>query len=121
MNVSSIIALFLGLVIQWTQLQAAFAFDPATSCGGHGVAMSCCDGLQSCPCVSEGEPDQKPSPLTLPAGDLKLLVSGVTGPSGVDELLSQSTEISVSATSGAAFVPGYAGVPLSVAFCRFVI
>ena len=52
MHIRSVIALFMGLVIQLSQVQAScMAFDSAKSCGVEAQAMSCCDGLQSCPCV----------------------------------------------------------------------
>lgn len=83
--------------------------------------MSCCDGLQSCPCVKECDPDQKPSPLIPAAGDLKWLVSKASEPAGLDEQIFPRTESVVSTGSQKDACRAFAGVPLSVAFCRFVI
>jgi hypothetical protein len=121
MNVRSIIALFMGLVIHLSQVQLSLAADAAKSCGDHGLAMTCCDGLQSCPCASEGNPDQKPSPMAPAVVDLKVLVSKVAEPVKLEPPVCHSADIVVSTTSPADFISAYAGVPLSVAFCRFVI
>lgn len=120
MNLKSIIALFMGLVIQFSQVQASLAAGTAKSCG-RGESMSCCDGLKSCPCASEGDSDQKPAPLAPVAVDLKWLVSKPAEPQTLEALISPPSDAVVPAATGPEFAGGYAGVPLSVAFCRFVI
>ncbi|MBK1817385.1 hypothetical protein JIN84_17325 [Luteolibacter yonseiensis] len=121
MAIKSIIALFLGLVIQLSQVQLGPAAEPVKSCD-NGQFMSCCDGLQSCPCAKESDPDQKPSPL-IPAGvDLKWLVSKVSEPASLDSPTNpQSETLVVFAASQTDTRCAFEGVPLSVAFCRFVI
>jgi hypothetical protein len=121
MNVRSIIALFMGLVIQLSQVQLSLAADTATTCGDHRQAMSCCDGLRSCPCASESHSDQKPAPLVPVTVDLKLLVSKGSEPYRLEALISPPTNAVVLPASHVDPWNGYAGVPLSVAFCRFVI
>lgn len=84
--------------------------------------MSCCDGLKSCPCAKECDPAQKPGPL-IPAGaDLKLLVSKASEPTGLDTpTIPQTEELIENVASQTDVRSAFAGVPLSVAFCRFVI
>jgi hypothetical protein len=121
MAIKSIIALFLGLVIQLSQVQLGSAAKPVKSCGGDAHSMSCCEGLKSCPCVKESNPDQKPSPLIPVGGDLKCFVLKTSESAELDELISLPTESVVSSGSQQAARSAFAGVGLSVAFCRFVI
>ncbi len=121
MAIKSIIALFLGLVIQLSQVQLGSAAEPVKSCGGNAHSMCCCDGLQSCPCAKESDSDHKPSPLIPAQGDLKWLVSKATEPTGLDKSSFPLTEAVVSTGSQMEARSAFAGVPLSVAFCRFVI
>ena len=122
MTIKSIIALFLGLIIQFSQAQSGLAIESVKPCGGKAHSMSCCDGLKSCPCAKESEPVQKPGPL-IPAGaDLKLLVSKISEPSGLEVLPFPPTEELIAPVRSQTDVRcAFAGVPLSVAFCRFVI
>ena len=121
MDFRSIIALFMGLVIQLSQVQVRGATEPAKSCATSGDRMSCCEGLKSCPCAKKSDPVEKPSPLVPSAVDLKLFVSKASGPGSLDVIhFPQSVRVSVNAARWESNA-GYAGVPLSVAFCRFVI
>jgi hypothetical protein len=120
MDLKSIIALFMGLVIQFSQVQSLLAADTAKSCGG-GESMSCCDGLKSCPCASEGDTDQKRAPMAPVTVDLKWLVSKPSEPNPLEALISPPNDAVVSSTTSMELPSGYAGVPLSVAFCTFVI
>ena len=121
MGIRSIIALFMGLVIQLSQVQLCVAAESTKSCATSGDRMSCCEGLKSCPCAKKSDPVEKPAPLVPAAVDLKLFVSKASGPSGFDVIhFPQSVRVLVSAARRESNT-GYAGVPLSVAFCRFVI
>ena len=116
----SIIALLMGLVIQLSQVQLSVAADTAESCHREGGA-SCCDDRQSCPCVEEGDPGQKPAP-SVPAGqDLKWLISRTTESNKLEIFTSPSADAGVFSAFCLDLKNGYLGVPLSVAFCRFVI
>ena len=121
MAIKSIIALFLGLVIQFSQVQSGFATEPGKSCGVLADSLCCCAGLQSCPCAKEGDSNQKPGPLIPAAPELKPLISKAPATINFDAMTSpqaEEVEFSVSQTDPA---KGFAGVPLSVAFCRFII
>ena len=83
--------------------------------------MSCCESLQSCPCAKKSDPDQKPSPLIPLSGDLKWFASKASEPAGLDELILTQTEFEVGTGSQREGPIAFAGVPLSVAFCCFVI
>ena len=121
MNVKAIIALFMGLVIQWSQMQSCMAAIPAGSCGGNARSGCCCEGLQSCPCASDRSPDQKPAPLIPAAVDLKWLIPKATATDSLHAPVSPQSETKVATVSRAEARRAYAGVPLAVAFCRFVI
>lgn len=121
MHLRPIIALFMGLVIQLSQVQVLDASEPAKSCGDYGSIMTCCEGLQACPCASEGKPNQNTPPLAPAAVSLKVLISKAAEPIRLEAPVSNSPDIVVSTESRLEWINGYAGVPLAVAFCRFVI
>lgn len=121
MTIKSIIALFLGLLIQFSQVQSSFADEAVKSCGEQGEFMSCCEGLRSCPCAKGGDSEQKPGPLIPATLELKPLLSKASETISLDVLVSpraESIEWYARQTDSAR---GFAGVPLSVAFCRFLI
>ena len=118
MNFKAIIALLMGLVIQFSQVQAWPTTSPVVCAGDIGC---CCEELQSCPCASDRSPDQKPAPLIPETVDLKLLILKKTESSSLDPLISLHPA-SVAATASRMETRSlYAGVSPAVAFCRFVI
>lgn len=121
MIIRSIIALFMGLVIQLSQVQSHLAASPAETCVISGQSACCCGELQSCPCVSESAPAQKPAPLIPAAVDLKQLISKAPEPNSPVVLISPPTNVVRHTAPLIERRSGYAGVPLSVAFCRFTI
>jgi hypothetical protein len=121
MNLKPIAALFMGLVIQFAQMQSCVAASSANPCEGKTPSACCCDGLKSCPCASDSNPDQSPSPLAPAVGDLKFLVSKTPGTNSSNEPISPRTEDMVSSAPLSEAWKFYPGVPLSVAFCTFVI
>ncbi len=121
MNIKSIIALFMGLVIQFSQAQPCLTAAPAKSCVENESSSCCCGDFQSCPCVSESPPDQKPAPLIPGAVDLKPLISKAPEPCGSETLASPPPTAALPAATLLERRSGYTGVPLSVAFCRFII
>jgi hypothetical protein len=121
MNVKAIIALLMGLVIQLSQVQSCVAANSADPSGVKARPMCCCEGLQSCPCASDREPDRKPAPLLPAAVDLKWILQKSTGTNSLDAPVSPPTETGISIASRDEARWAYAGVPLSVAFCCFVI
>ena len=121
MGIRSIIALFMGLVIQLSQMQVCVATEPAKSCATSGHRMGCCEGLESCPCAKKSDPSEKPAPLVPAAVDLKLFVSKASGPGCLDVIHFPRSIRVLGSAARRESKTGYAGVPLSVAFCRFVI
>jgi hypothetical protein len=121
MGIRRIIALFMGLVIQLSQVQSSVATETTKTCGTSGHGMSCCEGLKSCPCAKKSDPSEKPAPLLPAAVELKLFVSKASGPSDFDAIHFPQTARVLACRSRPEAKIGYAGVPLSVAFCRFVI
>jgi hypothetical protein len=120
MGLKAVIALFLGLVLQFSQAQSGVAALLAT-CGDMEQPMSCCEGPKSCPCLSETDPDQKPSPLAAAVVDLKWFVSKPTEPDRFVSVPQALENPAIPATRAGDTIAGYAGVPLAVAFCSFVI
>ncbi|MES2438443.1 MAG: hypothetical protein V4584_05235 [Verrucomicrobiota bacterium] len=120
MGLKAIIALFLGLVIQISQVHSGLAASVA-ACGDMNQSMSCCEGTRSCPCISESDPDQKPAPLIPATVELKWFVTRSHEPdrflAAVAPLENPVPAVSRVRENRA----GYSGVPLSVAFCSFVI
>ena len=121
MNLKAIIALLMGLVIQLSQVQACLAATSTGAVGAKAHSKCCCEGLQSCPCASDRSPDQKPTPLIPATVDLKWLISKTTESSSLDALIIIQPAAVVATASRAEARSAYAGVPLAVAFCRFVI
>ena len=121
MTVKSIIAFLLGLVIQLSQVPSSLAGETAKSCATSMQRMDCCKGMESCPCAKESDQEQKPTPLAPTSVELKLLISKAPDQPSVDALIFPPTEALSATVSQLENRNGYAGVPLSVAFCRFVI
>jgi hypothetical protein len=121
MGLKPIIALFLGLLIQLSQVQLCSSDVAAPPCATVPDSMACCDGLKSCHCAKDSDSDQKPAPLAVAAVDLKLLLSKVPETPCFAALISPPDDSVLGAASVSQVCGGYAGVPLSVAFCCFVI
>lgn len=83
--------------------------------------MACCMGLEACPCAEETTQSQKPAPA-IPAGvDLKLVIANASGPPVAFVATTVAAKCLATAVSQTEFQSGYAGVPLSVAFCSHLI
>lgn len=121
MDVRSIIALFMGLVLQLSQVQTCLATEAAKPCATQARLMSCCEGLKTCPCAKKSRENQKPTPLLPASGELKLLLSKAPEPSRLGAFVSPPAAAKAVVATPALGWSAYAGVPLSVAFCRFVI
>ena len=119
----SIVGLFLGLVIQLSQIQPCAAADTALSCPSVAAKVhDCCKGKSSCPCASKSERAPIPAPAIPAAVDLKLNVPKVREADFLALFFLPEISEAVPATAS---IPeshvGFSGVPLSVAFCTFVI
>lgn len=121
MGLKPIIALFLGLLIQLSQVQLCPGDVAAPPCATAPESMACCEGLKSCHCAKDNDSDQKPAPLAVVAVDLKLLLSRAPETPCFAAFIYSPDDSVLGAASGSRVCGGYAGVPLSVAFCCFVI
>ena len=121
MNVKAAITLILGLVFQLAQVLPGGAVT--MPCAPVAQACGCCAGLDSCPCAENGEPAQKPSPLSSESGSvLKIPVAKSAEPRVTMEVVEENRQSATVAACPFAGLPtGYNGVRLSVAFCSFVI
>jgi hypothetical protein len=121
MDFRTVIALLMGLLIQLSQVQTCVAGGVIPSCATTARSMACCDGIKSCPCAKSSESSQKPDLPSAAAVELKWLVSktGETDLPGTS--VSPSKDAARPAATVSEFYSGFVGVPLSVAFCRFVI
>ena len=122
MGFNSVIAVFLGLLIQLTQVQLFSGDGAAPPCIKMGNSMGCCESVKSCHCLEDSDPDQQSTPLTVAAVDSKLLLSRAPETDPVSVFISP-TDSSILVASPTSRVCGgfFAGVPVSVAFCSFVI
>lgn len=120
MNIRATIALVMGLLLQWSMVQAVPTTSPAKSCG-TGSAMSCCASKQVCPCADESDSNEKPAPFAPTSPDLKLVFTAVPASDDTVETVPTATADQASPQARAGSIAGYPGVPLCVAFCSFVI
>ncbi|MEO5714904.1 MAG: hypothetical protein ABIT37_15605, partial [Luteolibacter sp.] len=69
----SIVGLFLGLVIQLSQIQPCAAADSKLPCPNVAASVhDCCKSKMSCPCASKSEQAPTPAPAIPATADLKL-------------------------------------------------
>jgi hypothetical protein len=121
MILKSIIALLMGLVIQLSQVPPCLMGGTEKSCATSEHGMECCAEMQSCPCVEEGGQTQKPTPLIPESVALKVLYLKAAETNRLETSLDPPADVVRCTESAAETRSGYAGVPLSVAFCCFVI
>src|SRR5690606_27045873 len=121
MNIRVTIALFMGLLLQLSQVQAWPSTTPAKSCGLAAAAMSCCASKQVCPCADQSDSDEKPIPLAPASASLKLVFTHLSATDDSATLVVSSSPINLFPTTRAVSTAGFPGVPLNVAFCTFVI
>ena len=122
MVIKSIIALLLGLVIQLSQVPSCLAGEAEKPCATSAQGMDCCKDAESCPCFEESDQKpQKPTPLIPESVDLKFLYSKAPETTRLEALIVPPGEAVLATASALEIRNGYSGVPLSVAFCRFLI
>lgn len=114
------IAIMLGLVIQLVQVRSCPTSAPSQPCAAT-AAMRCCEGKHTCPCAKESQPAQKPAPVVAAAVDLKWIGSKPAEPLRVGPVEFPTGNHALLPAALARAHAGYEGVPLSVAFCTFVI
>lgn len=121
MNIRAAIMLFLGLVIQLSQVRPMPDASQAGNCAPAVTAATCCGGPQTCPCIDKNDSPHKPAPVVPAASDLNFSFPVPSGTDLVKAPVPTPTQADGSAVPGAGIRSGYAGVPLTVAFCSFVI
>lgn len=119
MNVHPLIALILGLVIQFSQVPSRVVGESMNPCAAR--PMTCCEGMKTCPCAKEGERKQQPAPLIPATADLKSLVAKTPGTDAMAAFIAAPPAAVLPKGAVAPARRAYAGVPLAVAFCSFVI
>ncbi len=117
------VGLFLGLVIQLSQIQPCVAADSEQSCPTVAARVhTCCEGKVSCPCANNSQQAPTPAPAIPVSVDLKLNAPKARE---LDFITLFFLPDSSNAKPGIVRFPestfGFLGVPLSVAFCSFVI
>jgi len=114
-------ALLVGLVIQLSQVPSCLAATAPERGAAHCQAMSCCKDLKSCPCEAENEQAPKPAPLVPEPVGFKGWVPPVPMPHEQGFDASVHAQVALFCATQIEPHAGFTGVPLSVAFCRFVI
>ncbi len=118
-----IFGLFLGLVIQFSQVQPCMGADSGQSCPTVAARVhACCEGKASCPCANNSQQTPTPVPAIPLSVDLKLNAPKARE---LDFLTLFFLPDFSDAMPGIVRFPestiGFSGVPLAVAFCSFVI
>jgi hypothetical protein len=122
MNLKSIVGLLMGLVIQLSQVPSCLAWEAPTACAAQAHPAGCCEGLESCPCAKNTDSAPKPAPLIPAEVDLKCLISPAPAEANSQWVTPAPADIlAFSLSSTESRCGGFAGVPLSVAFCSFII
>jgi hypothetical protein len=117
MGIRTFAALLLGLVIQLAGLPLRAAAGPV-KCPGPAAAMSCCGDV--CPCLNKSEAPEKPAPA-VPVASPKLVLAVVATVPPVSSAHPRPRKEVAPGPAAARVSIGFAGVPLAVAFCTFVI
>lgn len=121
MGIRTIIAIFMGLVLQISQVQSCLGAEILNSSGKNSCKMSCCEAIQSCPCAKECDSNQTPVPAIPVSVDLKSHLTKSPDPSRIPHFTVPSVHTVALRCATNFTLTIYAGVPLSVAICRFII
>jgi hypothetical protein len=122
MGIRFIVALFLGLLMQWPRVASRLGDCSAAACATIAATMTCCEGESSCSCAEESTPSKSPAPLGVVDVDLKLFLAKAPktlrlGPT----LTAEKPVASLTAVSRRDAHAGFAEVPLAVALSNFLI
>lgn len=122
MTLRSIVGLVLGLVLQVFLVVPSGACVSRERCEMQASTCSCCNGKTSCPCAKSSQNGEKRSGPVAPSAD-PLKVDPVIPAELIGMLPVSHFRAALPAVSQPSpiVVAGYAGVRLSVSFCRLVI
>jgi hypothetical protein len=103
-------------------VQVCLGNSPSPECAETSSAMDCCESIKSCHCAEDHSPEPKSAPIVVVSVDIKLLLSNPPENDRFVTVVSpRSSGIRETAISTPDWHAGFMGVPLSVAFCRFLI
>jgi len=115
------VGILLGLVLQLVQIvpaMGALVTSPAPAV--PKMSASCCKG--HCPCAGNRSEKERPAPLAPPVREVKAQVLTAFEDTTSSTLPCPCLDhVSCPAEAAGMRIPGYAGVALSVAYCRFLI
>ena len=122
MRMKTLITLLLGLAFQLAQVLPGMSAGAPCAAAAACQCQSCAGG-NSCCCMKSGQPDPKPAPQPLHAGDFLKGMAMKTTETKVSVVSSPAEVLPVMLAVGlpAAARGGYNGVRLAVAYCSFVI
>ena len=118
MNIRPFIILFLGMLVQLSQVSFGASSDSGKSCHAHAQACEC---LKSCPCADQQNSNLPHAPLAPPHPELKILVLSLPSTTGSHAPPSPRADADVCRATLPVPWKGFQGVAISVAFCSFVI
>lgn len=114
-------ALFLSLVLQISLVGASSLTQDGPSCPEN--SSCCCEQASACPCADSGDEHHQPTPLLPVQQERPNPIPSPLDPEvttfGIPPV--PLTTNSLPDLSEILFIPGYRGVALPVAFCRFTI
>lgn len=120
----AVIGLFLALVLQLAQAQTWLATLSDADCErvAKPPACDCCVGEDKCPCLAQAPQQENRLPLAPPAAELKIQIAAPVD-ADVTLVITRSPDSGrmLEHAVSREVVSGYAGVPLAVAYCRYLI
>ena len=121
MGLKTITAFCAGMLLQLSVIASGISTGALESVRSSACASSCCENLDSCPCFESSGQDEAPAPLPPALPDLKGPLASPSEPVALVTIDSPTKECSPIACVVRNPPGGYSGVPLTVAFCSFVI
>jgi hypothetical protein len=122
MGIRFIVALFLGLLMQWPQVASRLGDCSAAVCATIAATMTCCEGESSCSCAKKCTPSKSPTPLSVVDVDLKLFLAKAPKTLRLDPTVTVEKPVaSLTAVSCRDAHAGFAEVLLALALCGFLI
>ena len=121
MGLKTITAFCAGMLLQLSVVAFGIPTGALESVRSSACPSSCCENLDSCPCFESSGQDEAPAPLPPAPPDLKGPLARPSEPVALVIIDSPTKESPPTACVVRNSPGGYSGVPLTVAFCSFVI